>query len=57
MADNIQITIENVHIRFEDSLSAQPSWSTESVPQRCFSLGLVLDRLTLQGAVRPHTHK
>ena len=49
--DNIAVELENVHIRFEDTLSCQNSWRCETHPDRCFSLGLTLDHLLLEGCL------
>jgi hypothetical protein len=49
--DNLVIHVQNVHLRFEDTLSCQPSWRNESHPNRCFSLGLTLDHLTIEGCL------
>ena len=43
--DNIQITLSNVHIRYEDGISAQTSAVPD--PARCFALGLTIDRLSI----------
>eukprot|EP01043_Picozoa_sp_COSAG02_P025104 COSAG02_NODE_1399_length_12852_cov_83.666745_5_plen_1331_part_01 len=43
--DNIQISLSNVHIRYEDGISAQTS--TVHDPARCFALGLTIDRLSI----------
>ena len=53
VADNIKITIENVHLRFEDTMSAQPSWHADkrTFSDRCFSMGFTLDRFVLEGCV------
>jgi hypothetical protein len=51
IADNICITLEDVHVRFEDALSRQPSWRSVSDASRCFSLGLTLDSFTLEGCI------
>ena len=53
VADNIKITVENVHLRFEDRISSQPSWHADKAtfPERCFSMGFTLDRLVLEGCV------
>ena len=53
LADNIKITVESVHLRFEDTLSQQPSWhaSKATFPDRCFSMGFTLDRFVLEGCV------
>ena len=51
IADNFILTVENVHFRFEDTLSRQPSWGIETHPERCFSLGVTLDHFELRGVV------
>lgn len=51
VADNFILTVENVHFRFEDTLSRQPSWGIETHPERCFSLGVTLDKFELRGVV------
>ena len=43
--DNIQITLSNVHIRYEDGITAQTSAVPD--PARCFALGLTIDRLSI----------
>ena len=53
VADNIKITVENVHLRFEDTISSQPSWHPDkhTHTDRCFSMGFTLDRFVLEGCV------
>ena len=51
IAANLIVLIENVHVRFEDTLSRQQSWNREWDKSRCFSLGLTLDRFEMRGCV------
>lgn len=48
--DNVQISITNVHIRVEDSISAQTSKVFD--PAKCFALGVCLGRLAITSAVK-----
>ena len=43
--DNIQISLTNVHIRYEDGITAQTSALPD--PARCFALGLTIDQLSI----------
>eukprot|EP01052_Picozoa_sp_SAG31_P014336 SAG31_NODE_887_length_11220_cov_9.210233_2_plen_1649_part_00 len=51
--DNIQVSIEDIHIRYEDSVTGQARWwdAGSKAPDSCFALGLTLDRVELQSFV------
>lgn len=48
--DNVQISLKNVHIRYEDGISAQTSALPD--PAKFFSLGLTIDELSINSAVK-----
>ena len=48
--DNVQISLKNVHIRYEDGISAQTGPQPD--PAKFFALGLTIDELSITSAVK-----